>query len=134
MLRYLLHLQAHKVCPSDPLACNELGVLTYRNHQYAASERWLLRALELVPGRLHAGKLSLHARTKVLWAYSLSTVTHAQGPCNYCSRPVQFCTKLGHLVHTYMFTYACMGRLAMYAAEIADYSLETQLPSAHAVE
>lgn len=56
-MREWLSLQAHKVCPSDPLACNELGVLTYRNHQYAASERWLLRALELVPGRLHAGKL-----------------------------------------------------------------------------
>ena len=49
-------LQAHKVCPSDPLACNELGVLTYRNQQYSASEQWLLRALELVPGRLNAGK------------------------------------------------------------------------------
>lgn len=54
MLRVVL--QAHKVCPSDPLACNELGVLTYRNQQYSASEQWLLRALELVPGRLHAGK------------------------------------------------------------------------------
>ena len=48
-------LQAHKVCPSDPLACNELGVLTYRNQQYSAAEQWLLRALELVPGRLNAG-------------------------------------------------------------------------------
>ena len=48
--------QAHKVCPSDPLACNELGVLTYRNQQYAAAEQWLLRALELVPGRLNAGR------------------------------------------------------------------------------
>ena len=44
------------MCPSDPLACNELGVLTYRNQQYSASEQWLLRALELVPGRLNAGK------------------------------------------------------------------------------
>ena len=49
-------LQAHKVCPSDPLACNELGVLSYRHMQYSASEQWLLRALGLVPGRLHAGK------------------------------------------------------------------------------
>ena len=48
--------QAHKVCPSDPLACNELGVLTYKNQQYSAAEQWLLRALELVPGRLNAGQ------------------------------------------------------------------------------
>ena len=53
---HIFVLQAHKVCPSDPLACNELGVLTYRNQQYSASEQWLLRALELVPGRLNAGK------------------------------------------------------------------------------
>ena len=34
-------------------------MLTYRNQQYSASEQWLLRALELVPGRLNAGKLVL---------------------------------------------------------------------------
>ncbi len=44
------------MCPSDPLACNELGVLTYKNQQYSAAEQWLLRALELVPGRLNAGQ------------------------------------------------------------------------------
>ena len=44
------------MCPSDPLACNELGVLTYKNQQYPAAEQWLLRALELVPGRLNAGQ------------------------------------------------------------------------------
>lgn len=54
--RWTADLQAHKVCPSDPLACNELGVLTYRNQQYPAAEQWLLRALELVPGRLNAGE------------------------------------------------------------------------------
>ena len=56
-------LQAHKVCPSDPLACNELGVLTYRNQQYTSAEQWLLRALELVPGRLNAGTLRLCKHT-----------------------------------------------------------------------
>ena len=44
------------MCPSDPLACNELGVLTYKSQQYSAAEQWLLRALELVPGRLNAGQ------------------------------------------------------------------------------
>ena len=63
-------LQAHKVCPSDPLACNELGVLTYRNQQYSASEQWLLRALELVPGRLNAGKLALDPCSEALWLTS----------------------------------------------------------------
>jgi len=31
-------------------------VLTYKNQQYSAAEQWLLRALELVPGRLNAGQ------------------------------------------------------------------------------
>ena len=48
------------MCPSDPLACNELGVLTYKNQQYSAAEQWLLRALELVPGRLNAGQYAPH--------------------------------------------------------------------------
>ncbi|KAK9823965.1 hypothetical protein WJX72_006697 [[Myrmecia] bisecta] len=50
----LLFLQAHKICPTDPLVCNELGVLAYRNRHYDQAERWLQRALDRVPGRLSA--------------------------------------------------------------------------------
>jgi Tfp pilus assembly protein PilF len=43
-------MQAAKLCPSDPLVANELGVLAYRNRQYEAAAAWLRRALALVPG------------------------------------------------------------------------------------
>lgn len=43
-------LQAAKLCPSDPLVANELGVLAYRSRQYEAAATWLQRALSLVPG------------------------------------------------------------------------------------
>jgi anaphase-promoting complex subunit 6 len=42
--------QAGKLCPSDPLVANELGVLAYRNRQYAVAADWLRAALALVPG------------------------------------------------------------------------------------
>ncbi len=42
--------QAAKLCPSDPLAANELGVLAYRNRDYEGAARWLRRALEQLPG------------------------------------------------------------------------------------
>ena len=50
-------LQASKLCPSDPLVANELGVLAYRSRQYDAAAAWLRKALALVPGgRLTPGK------------------------------------------------------------------------------
>ncbi len=51
-------MQAQKLCPSDPLVANELGVLAYRNHQYETAAAWLNNALELVPGTLTASELS----------------------------------------------------------------------------
>ena len=60
------------MCPSDPLACNELGVLTYKNQQYSAAEQWLLRALELVPGRLNAGQYAPHLVLNLCWMQRLS--------------------------------------------------------------
>jgi hypothetical protein len=42
-------LQAAKLCPSDPLVANELGVLAYRSRQYDVASGWLRRALSLVP-------------------------------------------------------------------------------------
>lgn len=42
--------QAARLCPSDPLVANELGVLAYRNRQYEVAAGWLRRALSLVPG------------------------------------------------------------------------------------
>jgi anaphase-promoting complex subunit 6 len=47
---------AHRLCPTDPLVCSELGVLNYRARDYAKAEQWLLRALDLVPGPLTAGE------------------------------------------------------------------------------
>ncbi|KAL0042944.1 hypothetical protein WJX79_004643 [Trebouxia sp. C0005] len=82
-----MFLQAHKVCPSDPLACNELGVLTYKNQQYSAAEQWLLRALELVPGRLNAGWESLvvnlgHCyRKQQRWDDAIQVYERALGLC-----------------------------------------------------
>ena len=52
-----LHAQASKLCPSDPLVANELGVLAYRSKQYDAAAAWLRQALALVPGgRLTPGE------------------------------------------------------------------------------
>ncbi|KAL4427283.1 hypothetical protein ABPG77_003192 [Micractinium sp. CCAP 211/92] len=42
--------QAAKLCPSDPLAANELGVLAYRSRDYEGAARWLRQALEQLPG------------------------------------------------------------------------------------
>ena len=52
-------LQAHKMSPCEPLACNELGVLASRKGQHANATHWFLRALDLVPGKLTAGKLAV---------------------------------------------------------------------------
>ncbi|KAK3256963.1 hypothetical protein CYMTET_33922 [Cymbomonas tetramitiformis] len=45
-------LQGREICPSDPLVFNELGVLAYRNKDYAGAEQWLRHALTLVPAPL----------------------------------------------------------------------------------
>jgi hypothetical protein len=42
-------LAAHQLCPADPATCHELGVLNYRNGQYAVATSWLHTALGLVP-------------------------------------------------------------------------------------
>ena len=47
--------QARKLCPTDPLTSNELGVLAYRNRQYDAAVQYLQVALDLVPGHLTTG-------------------------------------------------------------------------------
>lgn len=41
--------QALQICPRDPLVCNELGVLLYRNGEYSQAEQCLKHALSLVP-------------------------------------------------------------------------------------
>lgn len=40
---------AHRLSPSDPLVCNELGVLAYRCRRYQEAASWLGAALELTP-------------------------------------------------------------------------------------
>ena len=55
----VLLLQAHKMSPSDPLACNELGVLASRKGHHANATHWFLRALDLVPGKLTAGRVAV---------------------------------------------------------------------------
>lgn len=46
--------QARKVCDSDPLVHNELGVLAYRSNDFAGAEEHFRRALSLVPPRQRA--------------------------------------------------------------------------------
>ena len=41
--------QAHAICPIDPLVCNELGVLAFRNLKYAEAEAWFTKAVEHLP-------------------------------------------------------------------------------------
>eukprot|EP00898_Chlorokybus_atmophyticus_P002261 jgi/Chlat1/3035/Chrsp206S03287 len=41
--------QAHTVCQTDPLLYNELGVLAFRNQQFAEAEGYFRRALSLAP-------------------------------------------------------------------------------------
>jgi hypothetical protein len=47
--------QAHRLCPSDPLVCNELGVMAYRARRYEDALSWLTQAVDLVPGGLTPG-------------------------------------------------------------------------------
>ena len=42
--------QAYDLCPDDPAACHELGVLMYKCGQHAAGAMWLSKALQLLPG------------------------------------------------------------------------------------
>ena len=44
-----LFLQALAVCPSDPLTCNELGIVAYGNGALDAAESWFQRALDSLP-------------------------------------------------------------------------------------
>lgn len=113
-------LQAHKVCPSDPLACNELGVLTYRNQQYSAAEQWLLRALELVPGRLNAGwylpSICIHMHThthrplrRLYTAIPLPLARETRyHRCSFWNRlAARDCNKLVLLMFDLLFVYSC---------------------------
>lgn len=50
-------MKAHRLCPSDPLVCNELGVLAYRNKRYEDAVAWLSRALEMTPSNIVSRKL-----------------------------------------------------------------------------
>lgn len=47
--------QAHAICPADPLVCNELGVLAFRNCNYVEAEQWLIKALDRLPDKLPTG-------------------------------------------------------------------------------
>jgi Flp pilus assembly protein TadD len=55
MFPYLLQLAermleiAHQLCPTDPQACHEMGVLAYKAGQYTNAVTWLRRALHLAP-------------------------------------------------------------------------------------
>lgn len=60
--------QGHAICPADPLLCNELGVLAFRNRNYMEAEGWFSKALDRLPERLTAGK----------WD-SLKTIHHSCG-------------------------------------------------------
>ena len=48
--------QGHAVCPADPLICNELGVVCFRNHQYQEAEQWLNKALDRLPDHIKPGQ------------------------------------------------------------------------------
>lgn len=58
----------------DPLPCNELGCLAYRAHNYDAAERWLKHAIELIPGRLSAGKHHCCLLQMPLWESCSSAI------------------------------------------------------------
>lgn len=53
--------QGHAICPADPLICNELGVVSFRNHQYQEAEQWLNKALDRLPDHIKPGIYSLCA-------------------------------------------------------------------------
>lgn len=48
--------QAHAICPIDPLVCNELGVLAFRNLKYPEAEKWFNKALDQLPDSIPTGK------------------------------------------------------------------------------
>eukprot|EP00899_Mesostigma_viride_P002645 jgi/Mesvir1/12381/Mv00559-RA.3 len=84
--QYLL--QALAMCPSDPLALNELGVLAYRNKQYEAASDWFRRALMLAPQPL----------ASTSWVPTLMNLGHAlrklgayDGALAYYDRALALC-------------------------------------------
>ena len=52
--------QGHAICPADPLLCNELGVVAFRNHQYEEAEQWLNKALDRLPDHIRPGATFIH--------------------------------------------------------------------------
>lgn len=50
--------QGHATCPADPLLCNELGVVAFRNHHYQEAEQWLNKALDRLPDHIKPGTIS----------------------------------------------------------------------------
>jgi hypothetical protein len=51
---------AHQLCPTDPQACHEMGVLAYKAGQYASAVTWLRRALHLAPKVQVGGQYPIH--------------------------------------------------------------------------
>lgn len=51
--------QGHAICPAEPLLCNELGVVAFKNHNYYEAEQWLNKALDRLPDNIKPGQSSL---------------------------------------------------------------------------
>ena len=67
--------QGHAICPADPLLCNELGVLAYRNNHYQEAEQWLNKALDRLPDNLTPGNSSCSC---IHWYHACITGTPPQ--------------------------------------------------------
>lgn len=66
-------LAAHQLCPADPATCHELGVLNYRNGQYAAAASWLHAALDLAPCEHKKQQQQQHTLTESVKGMQLSS-------------------------------------------------------------
>jgi len=90
--------QARALCPTDPLVFNELGVLAYRNRDFAAATRHLSRALELVPEPVPD-----------MWEPTVVNMAHALRKQGLYEEAVQWYEKALALCPHAASTYAALG-------------------------
>ena len=85
--------QGHAICPADPLLCNELGVLAYRNNHYQEAEQWLNKALDRLPDHLTPGDSSCSCHH---WDHACITGTSLQ-TVSVCTAWEPTLLNLGHV-------------------------------------
>lgn len=87
--------QAETVCPSDPLVCNELGVVAYHMKEYEKAVWWFKKTLSHVPSSLSE-----------MWEPTLTNLAHALRKSRKYNEAVTYYEKALALSTRSLSTYA----------------------------